>query len=624
MITANFSAYGRYVTDSLTQWDVGQVLRVAGLNLSAAPEVHFSNANMDRAIVRQASLTGGVISVAVPNSLLQDPLRIQAHVGVYDGSTFKVVELVEIPVKPRKRPLDYVFEDTQGEVYSYKKLENMIENITEVWYAMNQDQVQATVTAWLDNHPEATTTVQDKSITSAKLSDDLRAQLDKILEVSNIHNSEGFIQKIVDVCKTYTDNFDKLVYGNDYTAYDATTQQVGGKWQLDCSSFQNLLIRGVTFDNSKYAGKADNVPDPLFFDKFNPYECRNANTMAKWLYENGYTFEPAADFSNIEPGDLVFYSWPETTGDFHENAFMHIDHVAMFLQKKNDTRYQTIQYEQYTPNFFYDVDEEYMSDAVLVARLPFPMIENNGGNLVLDSHKVVSLSQSTLYTMGVYRLSKPMIPGKMYTCCFTGKVESKDSYFVLRGTDETTLYTNYGEVWSGAEKEYKFSFICPDGMDDYSNVMLVCAAGAGTTRTATGKNLCLYEGYKRTFTDSTVPVPYPIFRDFSLAANIKNDLDSTMVPSCYVLEFPDYYFVSFNIPTKTLKSGNVLLGSLGAKLSTTRRLPANLVGKVDGAAAHYNGFLQISGSSESGDVYVNTWSPAQQYQYIMANGVIAK
>lgn len=128
MITANFSAYGKYVTDSLTQWDVGQVLRVAGLNLSAAPEVHFSNANMDRAIVRQATLSGDVVSVEVPNSLLQDPLRIHAHVGVYEGSTFKVVELVEIPVKPRKRPLDYQIEDSDGEIYSFKQLENQLAN----------------------------------------------------------------------------------------------------------------------------------------------------------------------------------------------------------------------------------------------------------------------------------------------------------------------------------------------------------------------------------------------------------------------------------------------------------------------------------------------------------------
>ncbi len=169
MITANFSAYSTYVTDSLYQWDINQVLNVTGLNLTSAPEVHFSNANTGRAIVRQASMVGHVVSVAIPNSLLQDPLRIFAHIGVYEGSTFKVVEEVQIPVMPRKRPEDYQITDSDEEVYSFKRLENMLENINETWYNANEAQVQATVDAWLSNHPEATTTVQDGALTPEKL-----------------------------------------------------------------------------------------------------------------------------------------------------------------------------------------------------------------------------------------------------------------------------------------------------------------------------------------------------------------------------------------------------------------------------------------------------------------------
>ena len=135
MVTANFSAYNKYVTDSLHQWDLNQVLQVYGLNLSSVPEVHFSNANTDRAIVRQATMENHIVSVAIPNSLLQDPLRIYAHIGIYEGSTFKVVELVEIPVIARKRPLDYQIETTDEEVYSFKALENRIAN------AATKDQV---------------------------------------------------------------------------------------------------------------------------------------------------------------------------------------------------------------------------------------------------------------------------------------------------------------------------------------------------------------------------------------------------------------------------------------------------------------------------------------------------
>lgn len=128
MIKANFNAYSSYVTDSLHQWDINQVLAVTGLNLTAAPEVHFSNSNTDRAIVRQADMLNHVVSVGIPNSLLQEPLTIKAHIGIYEGNTFKVVELIEIPVIPRKRPADYQIEDSDEELYSFKKLENALAN----------------------------------------------------------------------------------------------------------------------------------------------------------------------------------------------------------------------------------------------------------------------------------------------------------------------------------------------------------------------------------------------------------------------------------------------------------------------------------------------------------------
>ena len=131
MLHVNFNAYNSYVTDSLYQWDINQVINITGLNLDTVPEVHFANANMARAIVRQAELAGPNIKVTIPNTLLQMALTIKAYIGVYTNSTFKVIETIEIPVIPRIRPEDYVFEDTDGEIYSYNALKNMIENYIE-------------------------------------------------------------------------------------------------------------------------------------------------------------------------------------------------------------------------------------------------------------------------------------------------------------------------------------------------------------------------------------------------------------------------------------------------------------------------------------------------------------
>lgn len=128
MIKANFNTYGTYVTDSLYQWDLNQVLSVSGLNLSVAPEVHFSNANTDKAIVKQSTLKNHIVIVDIPNSLLQDPLTIHAHIGIYENNTFKVIEAVEIPIIPKARPADYRIENTDAEIYSFNQVLNALAN----------------------------------------------------------------------------------------------------------------------------------------------------------------------------------------------------------------------------------------------------------------------------------------------------------------------------------------------------------------------------------------------------------------------------------------------------------------------------------------------------------------
>lgn len=134
MIKANFNTYSSYVTDSLYQWDTNQILTVSGLNLATAPEVHFSNANTDKAIPRQSTMTDHIVSVMIPNSLLQQPLTIKAHIGIYEGDTFKVIELIEIPIIPKARPIDYSIEDSDEEIYSFKALENAMGNKVDQSY----------------------------------------------------------------------------------------------------------------------------------------------------------------------------------------------------------------------------------------------------------------------------------------------------------------------------------------------------------------------------------------------------------------------------------------------------------------------------------------------------------
>lgn len=117
-----------YTVEPLYQWDLNQELVIYGLSLASIPEVHFTNAAMGKAIVRQATMdAAGVIRAEVPNSLLQKPYTIQAYICTYEGSTFETQYKLEVPVKPRNKPEDYTLED-DPEVYSFNALENQVAN----------------------------------------------------------------------------------------------------------------------------------------------------------------------------------------------------------------------------------------------------------------------------------------------------------------------------------------------------------------------------------------------------------------------------------------------------------------------------------------------------------------
>lgn len=133
----------RYTIESLYQWDLNQVLKIYGLSLPSTPEIHFTNDAMDKAIVKQATMnSAGIITVDIPNSLLQKPYKIMVYVCIYDGDTFESLYKLEIPVKARSKPADYTIEDSYGEIYSFKALENKVNEVLRVSLTRYDDTVK--------------------------------------------------------------------------------------------------------------------------------------------------------------------------------------------------------------------------------------------------------------------------------------------------------------------------------------------------------------------------------------------------------------------------------------------------------------------------------------------------
>lgn len=153
MLNVCFNSYGKYTVNYLYQWDKNQIIEITGLNLSKVPEVHFANKTMEKAIVRQATMSDGVIRANIPNSLLQAPFSVIAYVGIYEGKQFKTIETIKIPIVPRIRPADYVLEKTDDEVYSFAAMENEIANMVT---QQNFDRTVANLTETVESNKTAT------------------------------------------------------------------------------------------------------------------------------------------------------------------------------------------------------------------------------------------------------------------------------------------------------------------------------------------------------------------------------------------------------------------------------------------------------------------------------------
>lgn len=103
-----------YQTERLTQWDSDQVLQISGVTYETTPAVHFANKKSDKALVVTPTVSSGVLTVDIPNSLLRQPYPIVAYIYSYDNDSGSTDLGITIPIIPRVQPDDYVFTGDKG------------------------------------------------------------------------------------------------------------------------------------------------------------------------------------------------------------------------------------------------------------------------------------------------------------------------------------------------------------------------------------------------------------------------------------------------------------------------------------------------------------------------------
>ena len=109
--------------EALWQWDIGQKLLVTHEGVC---EVHFKQPGEETALTVQTYDLGGQTVANVPNILLQEAGKLTAYIYVCVGDAYTIQKAI-FTIKPRPRPADYVY--TETEVKTYSTLEKRLDEI---------------------------------------------------------------------------------------------------------------------------------------------------------------------------------------------------------------------------------------------------------------------------------------------------------------------------------------------------------------------------------------------------------------------------------------------------------------------------------------------------------------
>lgn len=111
VITAKFQPNYNYATAyGLWQYDYGQILRIEGLQLPTAVEIHFSLQKKGGEAVRRIGTTqDGVTDVVIPDSMLEngdtaENYEIYVFVYLADETSGQTVHKITLPVIARPKP----------------------------------------------------------------------------------------------------------------------------------------------------------------------------------------------------------------------------------------------------------------------------------------------------------------------------------------------------------------------------------------------------------------------------------------------------------------------------------------------------------------------------------------
>ena len=366
--------------------------------------------------------------------------------------------------------------------------------------------VDESVQNWLDEHPEATTTVEDGAITKAKLSSDIQADIDHVEstmdKASKQPLSASTVNAMLHCAYSYIDQNSVLSYGHD-TATHRTDSSVSPaeSQEIDCSTFVELVINGVSYENSKYVGLAENKLGSLgyCFDLYDNAADRAevmpkhslTYSMAKRFHDIGYGFYPTSDLTNLCAGDILFFS----TQSHEEDRFLDIDHVAILVDRQisgendvftvidaRDNRTGACQ----VAYAFNTTSGSLMKKLVYAARIPLQSTERSNSVFMLSPNTNNTANQS--FTQEA---------NKCVTIRFDGIINTSGNHFTLYINDTAHLVTDdaTGDM-VGVKKQYTFVLALSSAM----TTLRIASSDTNAKITSVRIENGYVSGYERTVT----------------------------------------------------------------------------------------------------------------------------
>src|SRR5699024_1558833 len=179
--------------------------------------------------------------------------------------------------------------------------------------------------------------IREYRLSSNELSEEI--QVAKFSNARSNRVSDGIISEMLDIAQGYVSKRSLFNYGAKDAFYNINGQiykQNNGSYEMTCSTFCHLLAKGISFENSRYNGKRNNIVNTNFNNDYEVYEGFVTFRWAEWAYNNGFMFKPKEDLSDLQAGDMLMLRFrkPEHQLVNRDSAFKLIEHSAMFVEKR--------------------------------------------------------------------------------------------------------------------------------------------------------------------------------------------------------------------------------------------------------------------------------------------------